>query len=239
MIDDERERRRLAQLLGAIVDRIAARHAGRKTQESQITAKIGHALEDAQTAVKEALDAEMAEGLSLPPYDIRITAQDIPERGPGALEKPTGIDLYVNVTVRNDRSRKSKAFVIQAKKGERADDLKGQCRKMLDRSDSAYAWVYGPEGCSVIDAKAVAESRGGRAIRDLPRRTATDVFDAVLACSEGDVTLGLPDDEDGESAALEQVLERLRAARGVSFVMTRPREPGGRTMTIRGGPPRT
>jgi hypothetical protein len=233
MIDDKDERRRLAKILGEIVDSLCAKHASRKTTEPQLTSKIGQRLEDAEIAVKEALENAALGPERLPRYDIRITVQDIPDRGPGALEKPSGIDLYVNVTVRVAGTHKSKAFVVQAKKSRRRDDLADQCRKMLDRTDSAYAWIYEPDGCWVIDAKTV-DDNPDTAVRDLGRKTPSDLFDAVLACTEGDPGLGLPDDED-ETDALDKILEQLRAPSGISFEVSDGRDPGSMTVQLTGG----
>lgn len=232
MIDDKEERERIARILGGVVDRIAIRHAGRKTQEPQVTPRIGQALEDAQLATKETLSDGALRGDPLPGYDIRITTQDIPDRGPGALEKPSGSDLYVNVSVRTGERYASKAFLVQAKKGEGDERLAEQCRKMLARSDSAYAWIFGKAGCSVIDAQTI-DTHPDSDLGELSHRGAAAVFEAILECSEGDVALGLPDVED-EDAALDDVLDRLRASTGVSFVLTPPREQDRRVIVVRG-----
>lgn len=228
MIDDEDARKRLARIFGAVVDELSVKHAPRKTSEPQISSKIGEALERAGAAAK----AEIEGRRTLPPYDIRITVQDIPDRGPGAMEEQLGADLYVNITVRLGGRPKSKGFLIQAKKSRRREGLAQQCRKMRAQTDSAYAWIYEDDGCWAIDAQTVID-HPDTALRGLKRRSVTDVFDAVLACSEGDVEIGLPDDED-ETAALDRVLNRLGTPRGVSFVVTKPAKRSSVSVELRG-----
>lgn len=96
---------------------------------------------------------------------------------------------------------------------------------------SAYAWIFCKAGCSVINAQTI-DAHPDSDLAELSHRGAADVFGAILACLEGDVALGLPDVED-ESAALDDILKRLRAPTGVSFVLTPPLERDRRVVVVR------
>src|SRR4029079_19509555 len=112
--------------------------------------------------------------------------------GQGSLEKPSGVDLYVNVTRRGQRERRGKAFLVQAKKGLRSDPrLLGQCQKMQRRSErDSYVWVYTGDGTRVIDASMVVSSAGMH-LPELPSYPPRELFARVLKCCRGDRNIGL------------------------------------------------
>lgn len=211
MIRDENERNRVAAVLGEIVDRIARTQCARRTQEPAITSKIGQALEDARLAIGRAAVRPRS------PIDVRIMVQDIPDRGKGSLEKKSGVDLYVNISVQGEGRTRSKGILIQAKKGEKRENLVDQCKKMRERSDASYTWIYTPEGCLVINAADILDEPALSPSK-LPRRTPTEVFDKILECSEGDERIGI-DDGEGEEAGLERVMQELEAPAGIDFII--------------------
>lgn len=203
MIEDASERRRIALVLGAIVDELAAKHAKRVTQEPALTARIGQALETTLAG----LNAN---------HDIQIITQDVPDRGPGSMEKASGIDLYVNITVRKPRPI-SKGILVQAKNGRARQGVDGQCRKMLKRSGSSYGWFYGPDGTLVLDAAEIL-ANPDTLLRKLTRRTPTEVFEEILKCAEGDPRIGIPIDVDQE-AGLAEIMKSLKTLHGLSFIL--------------------
>jgi hypothetical protein len=209
MIDEVESRARVADALGKAVNELARRHMRRLTQEPALTAKIGEALE------------REAEKIAVEGYDVTIVVQDIPDRGPGSLEHESGIDLYVNITVVTAQRTSSKGIIIQAKKETRGRDpgLEEQCEKMWKRSKSAYAWVYGLDGTTIIDAKSLLGERG-RPVQTHPHRPPEDLFDAVLECAEGDFAIGLPDGISIDEG-LTSVMADLRAGRGAAFVLSK------------------
>lgn len=209
MIEDASERRRIAIVLGAIVDELAAKHVKRVTQEPALTARIGQAL--------ETILAELNGQLTLANHDIEIITQDVPDRGPGSMEKASGIDLYVNITVRKPRPI-SKGILVQAKNGRARQGVDGQCRKMLKRSGSSYGWFYGPDGTLVLDAAEIL-ANPDTLLRKLARRTPAEVFEEILKCAEGDPRIGIPVDVDQE-AGLADIMKSLKTLHGLGFTLT-------------------
>jgi hypothetical protein len=207
MIDDLRIRHEFADLIRRALDLLAQDHFDALTQEPPLTARAGERLENLQVV-------GLPEG-----FKFKIITLDIPDRGWGALEKETGTDLYVGVEVTFDGRRTSKGFLVQAKWDDprspaEANRLADQCDTMLGISDNAYVWSYGKEGVKVEKAQAFSrgtEGAGGLTVRDIG-----ELFDAVLECTEGDQGLGLPE-VDRPRAALGDMIERVRAQRGVAF----------------------
>lgn len=206
----------IAKALGKAADQAVREHLAGISQEAQITSRIGQRLEDILNG-KKILD-----------HQIQVFTQDIPDRGPGSLEKAIGADLYVGISVSSGGLQKSKGFLVQAKiesKLKSSSDfnaLEEDCKDMLHRSDASYLWLYESNGVRVVDAKDVVK-REWRSPTELHRRRASTIFSRTLECSEGDFSLGLPSVRGTRKKpreALGEMLEGLRVRNGVGVLIT-------------------
>lgn len=162
-------------------------------------------------------------------YLVEVVSADIPDRGPGTLEKRTGVDLFLAIRVRSedDVMNVSKGILIQAKSegdGGRAaerDRLLGQCRKMSDRSTKgAYVWVYGSAGVRSVPATEVLRFPNSR-VEALSSRNVAEQFRDILDCIAGDEKLA--NDQIFESAeALGAWIQDYGAKAGVAIDVTGP-----------------
>jgi hypothetical protein len=181
--DDRLTRELIATALREVADSVCRDHFGGITQEPQITSRIGQALE------------QRLVGSNFNGYTVEVVTQDFPDRGPGALERRVGADLYVGVRVVSERHvQLSKGMIAQAKKWPwlTPEDRFGvveQSKRMLERSPASYVWVYTADGVGVVNAEKVVERRS----RNLAnRRRLDEVLSEILACNEGDPLRGLP-----------------------------------------------
>jgi hypothetical protein len=213
--DDPLARKQIAIALGTIVDCTVREHIAGITQEPPLTARIG-----------QALQAASADGrINVGRHRVRIITQDIPDRGPHALERDIGADLYVGIEVGEGKSRETKGFLVQAKLSRNlrnTADLLDECRDMLQRTRASYVWLYSDKGVRVLKAKQIRDfARTGP--EDLPARKASTLFARTLECREGARVLGLPDARDPARmrSAIGIMLEELRAAQGVAISIDR------------------
>ena len=208
MIQNDFVRKLLATIIAIVLDELASEHY-EVTQEPPLTARTGQRLEDLW--------------FRLPPgFDLTILTHSLSDRGAKAEERPTGTDLYVGIEVEINGERKTKGFLVQAKWDEGGlwdDRLEEQSRKMLDISEDAYVWSYGPTGIKVQHARdGLRRIEGART--DLPAaRHIDELFDAVLECSEGDRKIGLPDGPD-RRRALGDMIKRTAAEAGLALLIS-------------------
>lgn len=225
MIDDEVARNAIAEAIRTAVDRTVQQQVRRGiAQEAQITSKIG-------SAIEAALDQKTFGG-----YRLRVAAQDLSDRGPGALEEEYGSDMYIGIQTIEDHP-KSKGIIVQSKivppgrkRIVRSADLIKQCRKMERISKiGSYVWVYDAEGVGVSTTQEVLNMKKYSRIK-IGSDTVYDQIGAVLECSKGDPDIGLPilagaytafDDEPAFDRALGEMLRTLKIRSGVS-VSVRP-----------------
>lgn len=178
------ERDLIAEAIRSTVDAEVREHFDALTQEHQLTSRICGALE-----------ARLRYG-DFGRYNVQIILQEIPDKGPGTLEKRTGVDLYIGVRI-DEGAKISKGLFIQAKWNEKGRsrrdqaDLVQQCKKIDEKTDAGYLWLYGPNGVDIVPAKEVVanplvnpEQLGSRKLNEVMRQ----VFD----CFEGDRKFGPP-----------------------------------------------
>ena len=213
--DNPTARELIAKALGKATDQAVRDHLTGISQEAAITSRIGQSLE-------QTLNGKPVLG-----YSIEVITQDIPDRGPGSLEKAIGADLYVGISVSSGGKRQSKGFLVQAKIGRKLksmsdyDALAKDCGDMLERSDASYLWLYESNGVRVVKAVEVLK-RGSKSPKELQRRRASTVFDRTLECREGDFDLGLPSVRGTRKkprTALGEMLEELRVPRGIGVLI--------------------
>lgn len=182
---DEFVRNVIADMIRSAADETLTKQLGRGAQEAAISARIA-----------ERIEATM-QGLHVNGYRVEVVSADIPDRAPGALEKQTGVDLFLAIRVRSedDVINVSKGILIQGKSegdGGRAierERLLGQCRKMADRSTKgAYVWVYGSAGVRSVPATEVLRFPRSR-VEALSSRNVAEQFRDILDCVAGDEKL--------------------------------------------------
>jgi hypothetical protein len=212
--NDPAARKLIASALGQAIDQTVKEHLSGISQEPAITSRIGQDLENT------------INGKAIFGYDLHVITQDIPDRGSNSLEKPTGTDLYVGISVQIESKIITKGFLVQAKISDKLnsqkdfDGLRDDCSKMLKRSESSYVWLYENSGVRVVNAEDVLKN-SSRNPSIWRRRRASTVFSRTLECTEGDFRIGLPPVRSKKMTerrkALGEMLEKLRADRGVDI----------------------
>lgn len=208
MLLDKITRDLIAAELANAANEVCIEHKNTLTREPPLTARIGGALD------KRLSDHEVNG------WKIKVVTQDVPDRGPGALESKLGADLYVGISVSDGKETISKGFLVQAKW---ADDLSGQarlkrqCEDMLRKTTAATVWFYGDDGITFLPAARV-KSRTDRA--KFKGRPIHQQFERVLKCVEGDRDIGLPPGPEPRPA-LGAMLERLGAESAVAVQITK------------------
>jgi hypothetical protein len=117
-------------------------------------------------------------------------------RGIAAEEQLIGADMIMHVSVRTKERFYSKGVLIQAKRVEPDvamtkkghDDLKAQCKKMLDITPEAFVFDYTKQKLRVGSALRVAGSEDRQVYNDLPM-TSYRFFRGLFQCSHGDSRL--------------------------------------------------
>lgn len=95
------ERNLIAAAISTKIDEAAASKYRGPTQEHQLTSRIAGLLEDLN-------------GLGVFKNRVTVVAQEFPDKGPRALEQPTGVDLYISITD-SGREGFSKAILCSRK----------------------------------------------------------------------------------------------------------------------------
>jgi hypothetical protein len=75
------------------------------TEEPELTSRLGEAIES------ELRHHPLEEGR----MRVEVATQDIPSRGPGSLERKTGVDLYISIIREDTDETVSKGIIIQSK----------------------------------------------------------------------------------------------------------------------------
>lgn len=212
----ELEKGVIAAAISSKIDEAAKEKYGTPTQEHQLTSRIAGLLEDLN-------------GLEVFQNRLAVVAQELPDKGPGALEKPTGADLFISITdsgpggfskgilVQTKRLKPTIKAVVRGLYFESVEDprLAEQCQKMLHISPDSYVWVYGEDGVGVVHARDALEV-GDAAMQPVTDRSTYDLFRKIMDCHEGDHRYGLPYDGD-KRAQLKQMLDTFRAAAGLEL----------------------
>jgi hypothetical protein len=113
-------------------------------QEPEITSRICQRVE------------ERLNGKRFGEYKLRVTAASMPDRGPNSLEKLTGADLLLTVSLEGPDGF-DKGLLIQAKydRNVNREDLKDACDRMESYGghEGTYVWIYEPDGVKVISSQ--------------------------------------------------------------------------------------
>ncbi len=199
MIDDAWTRRQIAKSISGSLDTLVKDRMTGLVEEPDITSRIGQRLEDS------------FDGRDLHGFRVRVISETMPSHGPGSLEKPTGTDLYIALSI-TDRfgHQTSKGILVQAKREDRLhwSDLQEQCRRMRHISaKGSVVWLYRWNGIGVMRASDVER-------RSTPVVDADAFFESVLGCKIGDKRR-VPQAPFGDRAALKAMLMKLSAQNAV------------------------
>jgi hypothetical protein len=214
MIHDPVCRDAIAAAIQASVERVVKEAMTRSvSQEPAITDRVAEALQND------------LDGRTFGNCKLRVVAQELPDRGPGALERDVGADLYVGIL--DERSGESKGFLIQAKKSvsgsrvsiARQSDLQRKCRDMQARTHASYVWIYRSDGVEVlrtVDVLRHPKEYG----QHMPAIRIDDQIRPILQCDEGDPRLTFfPHRIPREQfrPIFERTLREMRVPTGVQF----------------------
>jgi len=208
------EKSLIAAAISSKIDEAAKQKYGTPTQEHQLTSRIAGLLEDLN-------------GLDILQNRITVVAQEMPDKGAGALEKSTGADLYISIT-NSGYDGFSKGILVQTKRLKPTlktavggyyyrsigdPRLSDQCARMLHISPDSYVWVYGEKGVGVVHARDALDIGAAESV---PDRSTYDLFRQIVECEEGDTRYGLPYSGD-KRAHLTQMLDTFRREARVEF----------------------
>lgn len=210
---DEYLRDLVAQGLQSAIDPVVRRHWPRLTQEHQLTSRIAESIEG------------HLDGTMFLDHAITVLVQEMPDKGPGSLEKRTGVDLYFAVKVAGGHTNFQKGFFVQSKwdhpmSPQERVRLGEQCRMMQRKSpNGSFVWLYGNTGTSVIPAGEVLQDPSVYP-DELTSRNLNEFFGDVMDCTSGDHQLVTPDVFENVDA-LNQMLQEFGVASGVAVTIAK------------------
>ena len=154
-------------------------------QEPDITSRICQRVEDSLN------------GKRIGPYGLRVSANSLPDRGPNSLEKITGADLYLSISV-DGPDGFDKGLFIQAKydRNVNREELLGACDRMTSVvSTGSYVWIYEPDGVKVLTPHQVRRMRGN-SLEGINSHTVSGLTGRILDCHAGNKKWGVPKTHD-------------------------------------------
>jgi hypothetical protein len=168
-------------------------------QEPEITSRVCQRVED------------LLDGRRVGDYVFRVVAQSIPDRGPRSLERITGADLLLSLSL-DGPDGFDKAIFIQTKYDRNVNrhELLDACRRMERHvgKKGAYVWIYERDGVKVLSPHQVRRMQGNT-FEGLQRRSMAGLTGRILDCYAGSRTWGIP-----MGSNRRQILhERLRQVR--------------------------
>lgn len=197
----------VAETFRSVVDEVVSEHYPALTQEHQLTARIGQALE-----------SEFRD-LDILGYRFFVISQDIPDRGRGSLESRLGADLFLSISL---SGAFSKGMLIQSKWKDSHDGrVSEQCLRMSELTKASYAWIFGPSGARTLPARYVGKDPN--AIRSRWAWNIGVLMRKVLDCKAGDPDIGVNPGPNAR-AQLGHLLAGLDAAAGIAVHIVRPEE---------------
>ena len=182
------------------VDELVREHYGALTQEHQLTSRLCQQLESTFSS------------MDIFGYRVRVITQELPDKGPGSMEKKIGADIYIGFDLLGEESI-SKGVFIQSKWHEEKrnkkeqEKLVEQCANMLWRSHASYLWLYGSAGVEVVPANENTDT-ATRHPESLNSRNLSEMIRGVLDCVEGDRGIGMPKSASIRSS-IKEMLHRF------------------------------
>ncbi|WP_373413559.1 hypothetical protein [Ensifer aridi] len=179
-------------------------------QEPEITARLCQRLED------------RLDGQRVGNYVFRVTAQTMADRGPRSLEKITGADLLLSVSLDGPNGF-DKALFVQAKydRNVKREELLEACQRMERHvgTKGAYIWIYEQDGVKVISPHQVRRMRGNT-FEGLQRRSMAGLTGRILDCYAGSREWGIPMGANRRQV-VEDRLRQVRAQNALDIAMKR------------------
>jgi len=185
---DRQNRLLITEALGQAVDELVADlytvpvDGPSITQEPEMTSRICQRVED------------RLDGQRVGDYIFRVIAQSMPDRGPRSLEKITGADLFLSVSLDGPEGF-DKGLFVQAKYDYNIDrgELLDASRRMERQADAkgCYVWVYKKEGVKVFSSHQIRQMRGST-LEGLHPRSMTGLTARILDCYVGTKAWGIP-----------------------------------------------
>lgn len=175
-------------------------------QEPEITSRICQRVEDR-------LDGER-----IGEYVLRVTAQSMPDRGPRSLEKLTGADLLLTVSL-DGPDGFDKGLLIQAKYDRNVNrrELQDACDRMERQvgKEGTYVWIYEPDGVKVLSSHQVRQMSGDN-LAGVYRRSVAGLTGRILDCYAGSRAMGVPA-KGNRRRIIEHRLRDIRAKNGLDL----------------------
>ena len=203
----------IAAAFQSAVEEVVVEHYPAVTQEHQLTSRIAQRIED------------RLNNLNLAGVTLRVSTQELPDKGRGAAESRLGADLWITLTLQNEFS---KGFLVQSKwQGDRDfGRYVDQCERMLNVSKSSYGWEFGRNGVRVYGAKRVIARSAyhDRYTLDFGRKIQT-VLKKMLDCREGDYALGIPSGVNPRDHMSSMIQDwNAQAAVSLEIIQSDPRD---------------
>jgi hypothetical protein len=211
MIDRE-NRKLVMDVLGGAIDELA-RDLYSDTidgpsivQEPEITSRICQRVED------------RLDGQRVGDYILRVTAQSMPDRGPRSLEKITGADLLLSVSLDGPEGF-DKTLFVQAKydRNVNREELLESCHRMEQfvGKEGTYVWIYERDGVKVFSSHQVQRMRGNT-LEGLYHRSVAGLTGRILDCYAGSRAWGIPMSGNRRQLIGER-LRQVRAKNGLDL----------------------
>lgn len=215
-IFSDQERRlfdRLQDVIDKTVREVCTRQIPANAEEPVITSRVAQAIE---TELQH-------HRLEVGDMKVSVDTHDIQSRGPGALEKRSGVDLYISIARNDGAGSVSKGILIQSKHRRamrpKNNDLRNQAGRMIRRSPESYVAVFGENNAVAVPAQRAAYPRlPDDFFRD--QMSLGKLISDGFRCRRGSTQIGI-DLDAPRTDAIEAVMKRLRARRGLSFLVSR------------------
>jgi len=181
------------------------------THEPDITSRLGHMLE-------EGLNGRQAGD-----YTFLVISMSIPDRGPNSLEKITGADIVISLSL-DGIDGFDKSIFVQAKydRNLKRHELLDACQRMenvVGERRGAYVWVYTSEGARVLSPRQVENMTSNR-IEEAQSYTMRSFAGRILDCYAGSHIWGIPQRSDRRKV-LQQRLKEVHARTAIDLHLAR------------------
>ena len=167
-------------------------------QEPEITSRVCQRVED------------QLDGQRIGDYIFRVRAQSMPDRGPRSLERITGADLFLSLSL-DGPDGFDKGLFVQAKYDRNVDrgELLDACRRMERQAGAkgCYVWIYGQDGVKVFSPYQIRRMRGNT-LDGLQPRSMAGLTGRILDCYAGSRAWGIamgPNRREAIRARLREV----------------------------------
>jgi hypothetical protein len=181
-------------------------------QEPEITSRICQRMED------------RLDGQRLGDYVIRVRAQSMPDRGQRSLERITGADLFLTISLEGPDGF-DKGVFVQTKydRNINREELVDACDRMRQYggAEGSYVWIYEPSGVKVFSANEISKMHGN-SIAGLHSRSASGFTGRILDCYAGSQAWGIPMGPERRQE-IERRFRQIRAQNALDLALKKVR----------------